>query len=240
MWIAAWLYACGAPEPGAGAELKPSVERGLTPVAPAEVLDRAPLAAAVGSGEAARAPVALVPESDAVMPRWVDAPIPLAGGARLVQDGLMLVLEAADGTRRTLPGVLLGRPSVSADRATVVATHEIEDGERAALSLLRWDGASWSDRRLIEARDPADRAALDPAGARVAFVWAGPVGGVAGVWTMVLPDGPPRRRTNLAPYTPGRPPADFIPLPVTDPPRWEGDVLRWRSEAGEHSVWVTP
>ena len=196
--------------------------------------DPVPEPVAPAAAEAARVKV---PETDAGTPAWLPEPATLAGGASLVQVGDELALQA-DGTRRYLTtGRLLGRPTVSADGRRAVFTHEVDDGDRAWLVLLSLGASGWSTRTLLEGQDPPDRAGLHPDGDRVAFVWAGPQGGVAGVWTMSTDgDGAPVRLTNGGARKPGQPPEGFIPLPVGAAPQWAGDRLVWRSELGQHEL----
>lgn len=176
----------------------------------------------------------LVPESDAVLPPWFEGALELPHGASLTQDGRVLTLHTDAGERPL--GELLGRPS--ADKTHERVVFPIGDNGGGSITLLSWDGSAWVTRALVSGDDPPDRASIDPDGERVAFAWAGPQGGVAGVWVMGVHDSQPRKLTNTAPFVPGHPPKDFVPMPVGLAPRWSGDRLIWRSEAGEHSVEV--
>jgi hypothetical protein len=209
------------------------------------------IAALVGCAEAPSAPeletsagspqrqeVALVPESDAVRPAWFEGELRLADGAVLTVADHVLELDTGEGPRQVVPGELTGPPSISADRTRVAFAHSPGEDPNSALVVLRKKGAAWVDHTVLDEGGAIDRVALHPDGSRVAFVWAGPSGGVSAIWTLDLPDGAPVRRTNKAPFTPGRPPADFLPLPL-GAPEWQGELLRWTSPEGStHQVEV--
>ncbi len=232
------LAGCGAPPPApadavdeggvASAPPLPSAPAG----AGARLTSAAPPAA---SAEGSAAAQVLPPESDAVAPDFLPAPLKLAGGARLVQDNGLAVIE--DGQA---PPLRLGRlsapPAVSPDGARVALAVERSGGLRGALVLAARGATGWSERTLIKNNHLVDRLAFDAAGERLAFVWAGAQGGVAGLYLLRLPAGAPERLTNRAPAAPGQPPADWLPLPLRAPPVFEGETLRWTSEEGGHSL----
>lgn len=188
--------------------------------------------------EQSPAPAALVPESDAVLPPWFEGALPLAGGAKLTVVHHRLQLDQGDGPRELVDGDITGPPSLSADGRRVAFAHTIGEDLNTVLVLLDEQAGSWSMRPLVHEGGAIDRVALHPDGTRVAFVWAGPTGGVASLWTLDLPDGRPVRRTNKAAYTPGAPPADFVPLPL-GAPVWSRQTLSWRSTEGAHQVEVS-
>ena len=228
---------CGAP-PSAPADAV--VEGGAASAPPAGAPEGA------GARSAASAPPAASPEgsagtrvlpaeSDAVAPAYLPAPLALAGGARLVEDNGLAVIEDGQAAPLRL-GRLSAPPAVSPDGARVALAVERSGGLRGALVLAERGTAGWTERTLIKNNHLVDRLAFDAAGARLAFVWAGDQGGVAGLYLLRLPDGAPERLTNRAAAAPGQPPADWLPLPLRSPPVFDGDALRWTSEEGPHSL----
>lgn len=77
-----------------------------------------------------------------------------------------------------------------------------------------------------------DRPILAPDGSELVFV-RGPV---ASIWHRDLATGV---ETQLTALEDGRPPADFVPPPVRTFAWFDGTVVRWSSDVGEH-VLVTP
>lgn len=192
-----------------------------------------------GPGAAARLDAAgRLPESDAVAPRWLPAAVPLAEGAVLSPgpggQGAQLRASPGGAVLWSVDGLILSAPAVGGAGRSAVVAHERADG--ASLTWLVHEGGRWTARTVVEGHDPVDRVGVDAAGRRAAFVWAGPEGGVAGVWTVDLAGGAPVRRTNGGPRERGKPPEGFVPLPVGAPVVWDGDALRWTSEHGEHRI----
>jgi hypothetical protein len=184
---------------------------------------------------AACAQAPLPPETD-LPPAPVEmGPAPLAGGASLRLIDQRLVLEQ-DGLRRPLSsGPLRAAPLLSPDGERVAFVHAVGDGPSSALlTLRRGADGQWTPRTVIKTGGLVDRLALDDAGARLAFVWAGPKGGYGGIYLLDLadPKAQPTRLTNLeAPAAPGQPPADWMPLP-SGPPRFLGESLVYSTEEG--------
>lgn len=209
----------GGPAPAGG----PALEAGGLPPVPPPLLP-----------DPATAPA----DSDAVAPVWLPAPMALAGGAQLIAENGVVEVKGAEpsGDFRVAIGALIGPPVRSPDGSRVALSATVGDGPAGALLLLERGPQGWASRTLIKGLHQVDRLAFDDQAQRLAFAWAGPEGGVAALYVMALPEGAPQRLTNLAPYTPGRPPADFVPLPLGGPPRFDGPLLRWRSDEGEHQV----
>lgn len=181
-------------------------------------------------------PATMPAESDAVAPNWLPRPMALAGGAQLVAEGGTIEVLNGDERFRVAIGTLISPPVRSEDGARVALSATVGDGPAAALLLIDRGPAGWTSRTLIKGLHWVDRLALDTTAQHLAFAWAGDQGGVAGLYWMELPSGAPRRLTNRAPYTPGQPPADFVPLPLGGAPAFDGPLLRWRSAEGEHQV----
>ena len=180
---------------------------------------------------------ALMPaESDAVAPNWLPRPMALAGGAQLVAEGGTIEVLNGEERFRVAIGTLISPPVRSEDGTRVALSATVGDGPAAALLLIDRGPDGWTSRTLIKGLHWVDRLALGPTAQHLAFAWAGDQGGVAGLYWMELPNGAPQRLTNRAPYTPGQPPADFIPLPLGGAPVFDGPLLRWRSAEGEHQV----
>ena len=152
---------------------------------------------------------------------------------QLTKIGLEPGGDLKDGKRAWTQDVPLSRYEI-VGTPTLSAT--VGDGPAAALLLIDRGPAGWTSRTLIKGLHWVDRLALGPTAQHLAFAWAGDPGGVAGLYWMELPNGAPQRLTNRAPYTPGQPPADFIPLPLGGAPVFDGPLLRWRSAEGEHQV----
>jgi hypothetical protein len=193
----------------------------------------------LGDGAAARVDAAgRLPESDAVAPRWFPAPLSLAEGAVLTPGpggrGAQLLGASGGPVLWSVDGAVLSAPAVGGQGRSVVVAHERADG--ASLTWLVWEGGAWQARTVLDGHDPVDRVGVDASGRRAAFVWAGPEGGVAGVWTVDLAAGQPVRRTNGGPRERGKPPQGFVPLPVGAPVAWDGDALQWTSELGTHRL----
>ena len=175
-------------------------------------------------------------DSDAVAPRWMPRPVPLVGGAVLVDEGGTIAVHDGEAVFRVAIGAPLWPPARSEDGRRVALSATVGDGPASALLLIERGPEGWSSRTLIKGLHPVDRVAITPAGDQLAFVWAGAEGGVAAVYRLALPEGAPERLTSRAPYVPGQPPADFVPLPLAAAPRFEAGGLVWRSELGEHRV----
>ena len=181
------------------------------------------------------APAPLPPETD-LPPAPVEmGPAPLAGGATLRVIDQRLILEAEGRHTPLSSGPLTAAPLVSTDGERVAFVNTVGEGPGTALvTLRRGDDAQWAPRTVIKSGGIVDRLALDDAGARLAFVWAGPKGGYGGLYLLDLldPKAQPTRLTNLQPPTaPGQPPADWMPLP-SGPPRFLGESLVYSTEAG--------
>lgn len=177
----------------------------------------------------------LPPETDLPPPAVEMGPTPLAGGATLRLLDQRLVLDDAGLQTPLSSGPLTAAPLLSPDGERVVFVNTVAEGPGTALVTLRRDAeARWVPRTVIKSGGVVDRLALDDAGARLAFVWAGPKGGYAGIYLLDLhdPKAQPVRLTNLQPpAAPGQPPADWMPLP-SGPPRFLGEDLVYSTEEG--------
>ena len=217
------------PRPAAAAALAVLVGCAAEPPAP-------PAAVAADAALAPAAQPLMLPESDAVRPVFVPTALGLAGGARLLEHDGQAVLDIGNGGAPLTLGRLSAPPAVAADGARVALCLERAEGARSALVVVERTDAGWTERTLIKGRHLVDRVAWDSSGTRLAFVWAGPDGGVAGLYVLDLASGAPQRLTNRAAAAPGQPPADWLPLPLAAPPRFDGHLLRWVSEDGPHSL----
>ncbi len=77
-----------------------------------------------------------------------------------------------------------------------------------------------------------DRPILAPDGGELVFV-RGPI---ASIWHLDLATG---TETQLTALEQGRPPSDFVEVPIRSFDGWDGEVLRWVASDGQH-VLVTP
>ncbi|MCA9494232.1 MAG: hypothetical protein KC621_30100 [Myxococcales bacterium] len=121
----------------------------------------------------------------------------------------------------------------SATGRSVVAGWEPEAlGSR--LLAVEADGRS---RTLVDASWNADRPALSEDGALVAFVSGR--SGIASVWVVPFEGGEPRQLTNVGMRrVKGQPgaPEGFVPPPVDDSLRFDGDALVWSGPERAHRV----
>jgi hypothetical protein len=111
-------------------------------------------------------------------------------------------------------------------------------GVRESLLTFSVHEENWLLHAWIRGDHTVTRLGMDAAGERLAFVWPGPKKGVAAVYLLDLgdADAAPQRLTNRSPRVPGQPPADFVPLPLREPPFFDGPMLRWTAEDGPHAV----
>jgi hypothetical protein len=158
------------------------------------------------------------------------------------QDFVLSSPIALDKTTQVLPtpaGLDLQRGT---QREPILAGSLIEAPLISQRGGPSWFSAAHGDgrRTVIKSRTPINRLAWDEAEERLVFVWAGPQGGVAGIYLLDTrdPRPEPRRLTNigLPPGAPGMDPPGFLPLPQPDPPRVSGNRLIWHSEHGRHSL----
>ena len=170
------------------------------------------------------------------------SPVMLWGGAVLEQRQGAVVLVKDGEVVQTVRGALSDAPAASAD-GRVVALSVTEGVHESLLTFsLRSAHAAheenWELRAWIQGDHTVTRLGMDAAGERLAFVWPGPKGGVAAVYLLDLGDvdAAPQRLTNRSPRVPGQPPADFVPLPLREPPFFDGPMLRWTAEDGVHAV----
>lgn len=163
-----------------------------------------------------------------------DADLALVGGVQLVARGAVLVLRGA-GPERVLALGLHAPPVASTDGSAAVYTHSAVGDPCPVLDVVAAaDG--WTPRTLVSEGCP-DRAALDPAGGRVAFV--GDRTGIASVYVAPLAGGAPRQLTNvgLEDLPPGQgPPPGFVPPPWDGPLRFDDGRLVWDGPDGPHAV----
>ncbi|MFM2160779.1 MAG: hypothetical protein RLZZ383_291 [Pseudomonadota bacterium] len=91
---------------------------------------------------------------------------------------------------------------------------------------------------MFVAPHPPQWLAIDDDGDRLAWVSSSDDNGVVGLWLWQPGDAQARRLTNGGPRAVGRPPAGFVPNPVSGPPWFDGAWLRWQAEDGPHAVAV--
>ena len=132
---------------------------------------------------------------------------------------LTLTLALAQETDRTPVDGLLARTGAA---GVVVESRRLEDG----LPHLLLVGPEARELGL------GDRPLLSPDGSELVFV-RGPI---ASIWHLDLASGV---ETQLTALEQGRPPPDFVEVPVKAFASWDGDVLRWSAPDGEH-VMATP
>jgi hypothetical protein len=156
----------------------------------------------------------------------------LAGGSTLVlsTDG---ALELRGSGTIAVANDVIGVPSVSADGARFAFAQRVPRGSGTAIvAVARSDGGWTAPRVLTDAGDP-DLVAIAPDGARVAFAAA--ANGIAAVWVVPFAGGAPVQLTNVGLARDGAgPPAGFVPIPLREPPRFEGRELVWTARDGEH------
>ncbi len=146
-------------------------------------------------------------------------------GSLTWQDGEGARLLAREG---------VGLPQVGKNVLVASALRGRSDGQ-----ILAWDldsrGPSETPRVLLDRGGRPDRVSLSPDETDVAFVWG--ITGLASVYRMPVAGGEPVQLTNRNvlhfPSAPGHPPQGFQFPPWKDPPRWEGEWLRWTGGAGE-------
>jgi hypothetical protein len=156
----------------------------------------------------------------------------LAGGAKLALAERALALRGPAGAAR-IAGNVVGRPAVSADGARFVFVRESERELRTEVLAVELRDGAWSAPRSLADEGTPDLVSISPDGRLVAFV-AG-AGGIAAVWVVPFDGGPPVRLTNAGLRREGAgPPPGFVPVPLRDPPRFEGEQLVWTSRQGEH------
>lgn len=174
------------------------------------------------------------PESEAAIPSGVHA-LDATAALRVTPWGTDLVTEEG---RVQVGGRLLGSPAIAEDGTRAVVAVQGDAFESTLVALER-DGLGWRSRVLVSGGTP-ERPAIDAAGERVVFVWGGR--GIAGLWWVAFEGGDPVPLTNhrlRREKRPG-PPRGFVPLPLHEPPWFDGDTVRWLSEQGEHVVRVSP
>ena len=158
----------------------------------------------------------------------------LAGGAKLALAKRALEITGLAGATRIAEGVV-GRPAVSADGARFVFARELAgDLTTEVLAVELLDGA-WTAPRLLANEGTPDLVAISPDGRYVAFV-AG-AQGIAAVWVVPFDGGSPIQLTNVGLRADGKGrPEGFVPIPLREPPRFEGGRLVWTARDGAHEV----
>ena len=159
-----------------------------------------------------------------------DSHLELALGGRLL-------LTTPEGERQ-LAHSAVGDPAISADGSHLAWSHAPQLRPETVIDVLACDEGRWGEpRRLVSGPGSPDRVALSPDGEQLVFVSA--AAGVAALFLLPFEGGLPRQLTNrdLQLARPGKPPANFIPPPHEDPPRFEpasegGLVLAWSSPTG--------
>lgn len=163
---------------------------------------------------------ALPPETDATFSGFATYPL---GGSTVLLDGR--ALYAADG--RLLANELLCAPK--GDGSFLCAADEGHDG----LGQLRcWDSAL--REVLLAAGGRPSRLALQAGN----VAWVASPTGLPQVF-VASTDGKvaPRALTNVGlQRVPGRAPAGFVPPPLRDTLRFDGDRLRWETQDGPREV----
>ena len=173
------------------------------------------------------------PAMDA-MPRPL--PMTLWGGAVLEQRHGAVMLVQEGEVVQTVSGALADEPAASANGRVVALS--VTAGIHEALLTFSVRDDRWESRTWIQGVHTVTRLGMDGAGERLAFVWPGPTGGVSALYLLDLgnPEAAPQRLTNRGPRAPGQPPADFVALPIREPPYFEGPMLRWPAQDGPHAV----
>ena len=168
---------------------------------------------------------------------------PTARGTWRLVDGATLVLSlgtlrlGTGGEQRLLARQVLGLPAFDRARRRVVFSRRTPKG--STLVALSYGPGGWSEPRILAAgRGDPDRPAVSPEGDWVVFVWA-PTG-LTSLWCVSFEGGPPVQLTNrgvrVGTGRPGQPPPGFVPVPHQGPAWVDGDLVRWRSRAGEHTA----
>lgn len=138
-----------------------------------------------------------------------------------------------------LADLLVGQPAVNAGGSRIAVSHRPGDVPTARIEVIEFADGRWGEPRvLVDGEGRPDRVAIDADGGRVVYVDA--AGGIAALWLVPFAGGDPLQLTNAglggAAREPGQPPAGFVPLPLRDPPLFEGNRLTWTSAAGPHEL----
>jgi hypothetical protein len=161
-------------------------------------------------------------------------------GEWALSDGSALVLSTSGALElRTASGAItvanevIGLPSASADGARFAFAQRVPRGSGTAIAVVSQSMGAWTEPRILtDAGDP-DLVSISEDGARVAFV--AQANGIAAVWVVPFDGGAPVQLTNVGLVRDGSgPPAGFVPIPLRDPPRFEGRELVWTARDGEH------
>jgi dipeptidyl aminopeptidase/acylaminoacyl peptidase len=130
---------------------------------------------------------------------------------------------------------VVGRPAVSADGSRFAFVRESSRELRTEILAVELSDGAWSAPRLLADEGTPDLVSISPDGRLVAFV-AG-AGGIASVFVVPFDGGAPVQLTNVGLRREGEgPPPAFVPIPLRDPPRFEGDRLVWTARDGAHEA----
>jgi hypothetical protein len=184
------------------------------------------------------------PEGDRPQDFILAGPIALNETTRVLPTPTGLELHRGNQHEPILAGTLIEAPLISQRGGSSWFSAAQGDGNRFVLLQVAPDNGQVGDgvgrHTVIKSRTPISRLAWDEREERIAFVWAGPEGGVAGIYLLDLrePRPKPQRLTNigLPPGSPGADPPGFLPLPQPDPPTFSLNRLIWHSEHGRHSL----
>lgn len=136
---------------------------------------------------------------------------------------------------RTGTSGLLGSEKTNADGDRKVFVRRV--GVQITTELVVSENLSggWSERVLISGVTMPERPAISPDGETIAFTSG--ISGLASIWVMPFVGGAdPVQITNvglqLKKRAPGQPPPGFLPPPIDESLRFEGDDLLWNGPDG--------